>query len=516
MIKAFSNLIHRVKSFDWFSILMYHERIAGLAIDARAVRYAVFERNKKTGAASMSVTALELLPQGTIVAGKVANSTALAKSLTALYKKVGSKAESVVLSLPSELFFTLNLSFPKNLSGDEVREAVDLNITYLLPVPREDVYVDFEKVEDGSFDKQGIFLVLGEKKYIDPYLVALETAKFTTVATEPSFASAARMMIASEEKSLGGRLLIKISREGVHSTIVRGGTVRFTRFTLLREGDVAVAVANEAKRILNFYGSDPAARGEGEDIRDVFIFGSELLPSSFTDEASKTLEIPVHIIDVEKLLLKGLSIAKDQNIEFFEVFGAATRGAIDRAKDTMVSIMAVGTEQAYEERRAISFAKFLRGLTYGLSVFFLVILGAVYGLLYFMNSSASQDLLQAVVPQNIIDLESKAVEVNIEIRAMSAIREATPYWSEFLNTFKGLTNPGITVQKIQLSAPQGPVNLTFYAVSVDVMLQYKRTLEGSGLFQEIKIPFSALSQRENITVTLPLLLKDPSKVKHRL
>lgn len=522
---AWENLLDKIKNFDWFSLLIYEEHVAGLSIDDRTIRYVnldVKERDKNP--VLKTIIAHDLEP-GIIKEGKVNDLEKLTQSLKEFAKKIEGNPSSVVLSIPSSSFFTTMFQFPRGLEAEQVDEALALNVSYVMPLAPEETYIDSERVTSTRVDKQEVFVAMVEKSVVDPYLLACDRAGFSVVATEPALLSITRLLVSD-----GSMLLLIPTRHGVSSALVDSGIVRFSEFLPFRiemkENPNAAAYTNlierEAARMVGY--DDAEAYKEGRNpVERIALFDPE---GVLTDDVMSSLQRltgkeviklfgGAELLSPRAALLVGRSEVNPQ--AFLPALGSAERGILDRGQDTMVSLMPIGTEEAYDERRAVSFAHFLKDLTYGLAVTFLLILGGTYGLLYVMSRSISTELTQAALPQNIIELQNSAKTFNQYVGGVEAVKDDAILWSNFLRDFTKLLNPGMTIQQIQMTSPSAPIQVTLFAATNEHLLQYKRQLEESNLFEgEIKVPFSALAQPDKITFTLSLTLKDPNIVRNPL
>jgi len=519
----FSGAINKITSFDWSSLLMYEEPIAGFSITSDAIMYASLVRDPKTGGIYWTTFATEPLREGVLEEGRIADEKMFHEALVSLRKKIGDESSSVILSLPSEIFFTLVLRFPNALDEGQVREMLDLNMTYLLPLSTGEVYVDAEKTGDRLSEEQRVLVASGMKKEIDPYLASLQRAGFFVIAVEPFFFSLKRILPVS------GKTLLVLDHAGkrINMAVFEAGVPRFTRSVRLPLSssvssssglkETHAALLKEVQAVVHFYASDPNSE---KPIEQIVVLDHVIGTESFLTELSRRFSVSASLLRPDEALAEGLSLQfsseERRKLEgkkaSLAACGAARRGFLSRAEDDLISLMPVGTEEAYDKRRAISFAHFIRNLTYGLSLFFLLILGSVYVLLSFMSTSLSSNSTQGELSQNVIALQEEASALNDKTHAMIEIHDNLPHWSLFFDTFDRLLVPGVEARNVLVAAPSDPIAVTLHATTVTALLEYKKNLEDSGIFEEIKIPFSVLAQQEDITFDFSLKLRDPSFV----
>jgi len=107
----------------------------------------------------------------------------------------------IIVSLPSADFYTNLLSLP-DLEEERFKEAVIFNTQMVAPLPLEETYFDWEDW-GGSVkeNEREVFIALGIKKQLDPYLDILSQAGFKIVAVEPWALSLVRFLDTFGEKN---------------------------------------------------------------------------------------------------------------------------------------------------------------------------------------------------------------------------------------------------------------------------------------------------------------------------
>jgi type IV pilus assembly protein PilM len=95
------------------------------------------------------------------------------------------------MALPSYRSFSRAMQLPK-LSGDELRQAVELEIEQYIPVPLKDLYVDYATTSQTD-ETLELFAVAIPRTIADSYLALSETMGMEPILIETTMASAARL-----------------------------------------------------------------------------------------------------------------------------------------------------------------------------------------------------------------------------------------------------------------------------------------------------------------------------------
>lgn len=502
----FKNIFRRFRYFDWFSILMYEEKIAGLAIDDEKISYVFLDKNRKSGEVKINKSVSLPIKEGTIRNGRLINKDFLASTLAVLLKELdGAKINSLILSLPTSLFYSVVLQFPKSLSDEQIKEAMGLNISFVLPLNSEDIYVDWQKIKSEHPYRQEIFLCLAKNNEIEDYLSVVNSAGFSTVAVEPLALSAARVI-----KEKDPYILLAFGRTELNISVIEEGDIAFSRsvkfadesLKIIEMKDQVNMAISELLRIINFYGSDKTTMFI---LKKVFCVGE--LNKEFLEKISLSINAVADIALPDSQLINTPLEAK-----YIYGYGTAIRGLVPRSIDTIVSLMKVGTEKVYEDKKIQSFSGFLRDLSFGLSIFFVFILLATYFFLIFVGRNISKEI-KVANSGNLVEIEKKAKEFNSNIADMLVLENQRSIWSKFLEKINSVSVEGVKINNITIMGSQNPVSISVFADKRENMFKFKSHLETLEIFEEVKIPFSALTQNENISFSLNLKLKDQSILK---
>lgn len=170
--------------------------------------------------------------------GVVVRPEAIAQAAQALFKDnlIGDiTTKRVALAIPAYRTFTRSVSLPK-LQGKELKEAVQLEAEQYIPVPLEELYLDYDVVKQ-SPEGTELLLVAVPKAIVDSYLDLARIMGLETVLIEPTLSSSGRLFKADAQSDVAsiiidfGSLSSDISIFDKHILVtgtVQGGGESFT------------------------------------------------------------------------------------------------------------------------------------------------------------------------------------------------------------------------------------------------------------------------------------------------
>lgn len=95
------------------------------------------------------------------------------------------------IALPSYRSFSRSMQLPK-LSGDELQQAVELELEQYIPVPLKELYLDYAITRQTNSELE-LFAVAVPRTIVDSYLGLAETMGMEPILIETTMASAARL-----------------------------------------------------------------------------------------------------------------------------------------------------------------------------------------------------------------------------------------------------------------------------------------------------------------------------------
>ncbi|MBI4692384.1 MAG: hypothetical protein HY773_03075 [Candidatus Terrybacteria bacterium] len=175
--------------------------------------------------------------------------------------------------------------------------------------------------------------------------------------------------------------------------------------------------------------------------------------------------------------------------------------------------MPVGTEEAYENQKAVVFSGFLSNLALGLSVFF----GAVFAGAWILMTVLQQNFNARLSALNVlplatdsVELENRAENFNELVRRAAGLLENLPKWSGVVEDIRVRAGSGIIINNLSIPSVEGIINISGISQSRIQLNLFRKTLEESLLFTDIKLPLTNLEMKENIPFSISFKLKDPA------
>jgi type IV pilus assembly protein PilM len=142
----------------------------------------------------------------------------------------------VSIAIPAYRTFTRSLRLPK-LKPNQIRDAVELEAEQYIPLPLEDLYLDYEVIRQTDEGTE-LLVVAVPRAMVDSYLELTQILGLETVLIEPTLGSSARLFLLDERNDLAtfiidfGSVSSDISIfDNKHTLItgtVQGGGVNFT------------------------------------------------------------------------------------------------------------------------------------------------------------------------------------------------------------------------------------------------------------------------------------------------
>lgn len=475
---------------DLIRLFTNKEIIAGLEISDTALRLVLLDNQKKEKeGAQIKLKLEERLAAGDVVGGTVKNQSGFIKSAKNLLARAKTPVKYVIVSLPDDCVYAKIFSFPPNIKGEKLNEAIKLITDFQLPKKPEEIFFDWQII-DGE-EKNEVLLSSAGRKNVNELISLLEKAGLQIVAIEYHSLSAARAIKTNAEPVL----LVKKGETSTAFSIIKNGLVRFSRI-VPQQFFSADYLAEEMKKIIGFY--------ENEDQPPERL----ILIGEFSGEELKKMPLkPSSPEPTEPLGKSETASAPD----WLAAFGAARRGLVPRAEDKFISLMAVGTEKAYEQKRALTFADFLTGLTVVLSLFFVSVFAATWLLMLKLQQNFNQQIESYNSrPGNseALELEAKAKNFNGLVGQTANLIRTEPHWSSFLSELNSAVTGGITINNLTIAAPGQPLTLLGVAAGRNQLNLFKKSLEQSPLLKNIRLPLENLDKRSNIPFSISFELKD--------
>lgn len=459
------------------------ERIAGLAITEEAVRLVFLERNPKTGETVLALKEEESLDVGVVSEGLIKDKDALTGALKKLIEKTGSRLKYFIVSIPGDQVYYKIFTFPKSVTSEKVREAMELTTSFQLPFPKESVYLDWEQTasskDSGEFS---VALSALKKDVADDYLLCLKKAGIRAIALEVHPMSTLRLVEVSDDAILA----IDERTSGATFAMIKNGAIQFLR-TIPSAFTNKDLLKKEITKIRNFYESDNGK------------IAQELRKEELTWR--------------EEYVSYG--VLMDDRTRWMTALGAALRATVERSEDTFMSLMPIGTEKAYEYQRAAAFSVLITNIVVGLSFFFALSFFASYELMMTIQegfSKQNSDLSAVSTPADMVDTELHAQTFNTLVGTAGSVVKTLPKWSGFLEELMKLIPKEITINTLSIPSPEGTIAIAGISKDRATLNAFRKTLQGWPTITNVNLPNTNLEQTGEIPFQASFNITNPSEI----
>lgn len=153
--------------------------------------------------------------------GVIVDFEGLAKATLELFDKhISGKITTrrVAVSIPASLAYSRVMSLPASLSNKELDEAVRFEAEQYIPIPVDDLYIDYSAgIVDG--DNREVLVVAVPKKIINSYMKFFELVGLEVCAIETSISAASRLIAQTDNSADTPSILIDLGSVSVDLSI---------------------------------------------------------------------------------------------------------------------------------------------------------------------------------------------------------------------------------------------------------------------------------------------------------
>lgn len=240
--------------------------------------------------------------------------------------------------------------------------------------------------------------------------------------------------------------------------------------------------------------------------------------SSPSDPHEPTRILPVRTENVSASLENSLPekpvlpVGKKEAPVFSEGFdiiasGVALRTLIARRDDKIISFLPLGTQEAYFRSEIVSLFDFFQKASISFGLFLISVFAGSFGLLHLIESEKSQSVNEALSFE-FETFSQFAESFNSSVSALAALEAHEPRWEALFLEIDKLRLPGILFRRIDVSLGERAIRIEGTSARQDVLLLLKARLEDSNVFTFEPFPLKIFLEKENISFTLKLRLKD--------
>ncbi len=497
------------------NLLTKEKRVAGIEISDSVVRIVflrpivqssslskrinsirTFFEPKTTTTSNLELVLIEEpLAANIIVQGVVMNTMLLGKALSSTWAKAKLGTDYAIVAIPDDKIYSRIFSFPKAIGGERLTEAMNLAVGFQLPMKTEDVYLDWESTQGDAYSNE-ILLSTIPRSVANGYIEALDVAGIKALAIESHLASIARAIKLEPERIV---IFTKKSPDGTTIFALKNGLLRFSR-TLPSQ-----------------FISEDKIPGEVEKIRSALEAGTREVTSNDADknESIRVQDLLSATVRDDYARYPGLSDSKKANFKWLVAIGTSIRGQIPEGEDNIISLLPLGTEEAYTYQKAATFVSLVSNITVGVSIFFVVVFISTY--LFMLSLLQGSIRTIAALPMKTVQpefLEKVAwVEhVNALTETAAGILSETPIWSTVIDEINARTIDGVVISNFTTPSITEKISLTGIAKDRVTLNQFKKSFQESALFSEIDLPATDPGQKGGVPFTISFRLKNPSAV----
>lgn len=441
--------------------------------------------------------AQERLEPQVIVAGEVRDAQKLALSLRNLFKVTKISERFVVVGIPENKCYTKVLALPK-LKADELAEAVSWEADTYLPVPTDQVYMDWKLIEEKNKDQVKILLIAAPREIIDGYTEALRLAGLVPVLYESTALSLVRLV-----ESFQARLLvIELQQQHAVLTITEGKAIEASSVVSLsgEEGGEGLPYLLETiKTMLSYYERE----GKNEtNIAKIYLCGegaNGVVVKRIAEETNRS-------VDFCPLPLTNLP--KEKQASFAVVASLAMKDVKSPKDEQSINLLPPRIQEELDRVKNQRANKTL--LTVSSTIVVAVTMAALAAFIYLksLETSLEQEKLALTpLPSEIGKIISQTQSLNRASTTINEIGKKRTFPQTRLATLLVSIPEGVKIVNISINEVQKGLRVSGRADTRSNLLKFKDNLEATGMFTEPILPLSSLQQSANIDFVLTATIK---------
>lgn len=435
------------------------------------------------------------LPDGLIHNGRLTNGENFFQILKVFLRRNHFSNSHWIVSLPEAAIFTTYKSFP-NLAEEDLKEAVEINVSTLLPGKIEENSWGWQKV-DGEVMISSI-----AKKDLRDYLMVFDRSGIVPIAIEPKSCSIGRAF-----GKTGNILVLNIEGEILTSVIINAGFPRFAReFMIAGVKDAQFKnLTSEIRRVINFY----LVERNQKQIDNLILDGSGAKPE-LAHALSQAFNLEVKTTP-EIFQISGF------RVQTLPLVGAGIRGLIEARDDNYLSLLPVGAKVAAEEKRTLLFYGGIANMVVAASVLLTaVFLGSLVFLSYLGNNLDGQ--LAKLSQSQSINPEQAAIQKNVNdlkpyIEQEAKIEAQLPFWSGPIEEISKNMSQEVTLTTISYPGTGETLTIIGQATSREALSAFRDAISGLDFVSAVQMPSTNFSPEQLVNFTLTVTLKKEALTK---
>ncbi len=510
------------------NILKYlspRSKIGGLEINDDCLRY-ILLTDKNKPAATITIT----LPENTISGGKIQNVKYFEAALKELNNQIRKSVKfkkneliELIVTIPASAVYVSDFDLPQ-IKDKNLKEAVNLNLKIISPLPIESVYSAWQKIPSLiSPFKINVISAFVEKTIPDFLDEAMKKHGFIIAAIEFSGLSMIRSLIEYYPALTSQPHIIShISKRGIDIAINNNKNLIFNYFyewqadeqSNLDTENVAKILKKETQKTINYYASRFMPKIEEESASSAEESAAAQSPQQSSPRFNIVLvgekidiKFLMSISEIIKNELPNKIILPIKKADYIIAMGAAIRGLISRIDDTSMTLTGLDIEEKYKIKQADLLINFWGKIINTAIVFFIALFLSVnFALVAPEQSKIGKN--QYLNPSD-KDKQRLAAAVNLirEIKENNDIiksaLKAKIFAADYVNFLKILgqkaRNSAIEIQNINAGNIANPVVITGISSNKEAISKFKEELSQQEWIQKVELPIQNLIEIEKQT-----------------
>jgi len=479
------------KLFSFFERLTSKPIIGGLYISDSMLQYVVL--GSKPNAVSLKI------PPGVVREGRIFDAkqfVTLLKQFHAMVDTSNGASIQVVVTLPPGSVYTQSFQIP-NVGREKLEESGKLNLQMISPISEDKAYMSFQIVGETT-DKFDLLGAIAEHKIVNDIDAALKEADFSPVIFEFPGLALARSVFYGIGASIKKEpsIIFQISSDGMNLSIIRNGELYFDYFrswTSIQGNERQISrelfenvVTQEIQKVLNF-----SLSRFRENISRLFLIapGFETQIQNFAQEKFGLTMTP--------FVISSWSLSP----RWYVVFGSALRGALDRSRDTFITLSSISSSELFKEEQTINFIILWRNILAGVLAIFLVLYG---GIAYFLAKESTNIKGQLVIfttlgQQKDLDMfQKQATQFNSLVKTISGVKTSSEPWKIFFSRVSFIAKQSnVTIDRIETGSLKTSISFTGNAPDNTTITNFKTTLSSQSDFLNVILSIPSIHTRED-------------------
>ncbi|TAN58384.1 hypothetical protein EPN15_01255 [Patescibacteria group bacterium] len=454
----------------------------------------------------------QVLPLGTIEKGELKNEKEFTKAVQACFDAVSKKRikkfPNIIMAIPDDQVYVSALDFPDALEADEIDDALKVNAPMKLPYPLEAAYYDKEPLIPVKRGRQEFIFAQIAKKTVDAYLAALEKIGLNTVVLGYTNASVLRALKFTDDDPA---IIIRECGDGWEISCIAKKQMRFLdRVRNLSDSKIPkYETVSKAIENLSYYAETEFGLVSKKAL---YMGGNTALSAKMSANIEKDLKNKG--FDIAFLPLKEfvkpeiLALEKEENLPpLLPAYGLGLRSVISRDEDTMISLLPVGTEEAYKVKRNIVYARTLVFTVSTVAIGLMLVFGLIFAFMKWMGEGLHANYQQAssqLLMNGVQNLEKEVNEFNSFLSIIDQAVGGKNTISPIVSDLQKMIVPGVILNSIQISSLDAPISISGTAQTRDQAINFKNKLAESENFSDIELPLSSLKSENNVSFQITM------------